>query len=80
MRADKPGDQDNPVSTIKSIMIPIEVGTENVDVDVVENLSEVPLLPEEPEVPELPEVPDLPVAPSLIVTTWVYSSCTIKFV
>ena len=33
-----------------------------------------------PDEPELPEVPGLPVAPSLIVTTLVYSSCTIKFV
>ena len=77
IRADNPGDQDSPVSTTKSIITPVVVGTRNVEVDVVANLSEAPLVPEVPDVPDeplVPDVPDLPVAPSLIVTTWVYSS------
>ena len=42
--------------------------------------ADTPLVPDVPLVPEVPDVPDLPVAPSLIVTTWVYSSCTITLV
>ena len=77
IRADKPADHCNPVSIVKDISIPVEVGIENSVEEVVENLSEVPLVPLVPAVPEVPDeplVPDLPVAPSLIVTTWVYSS------